>query len=314
MTYTEPSYKQRITLGDSKNALTRLIVVNLVVFITLALTRVFYYYMYRSEEEVSAHYVAEILPYAVLPGSWSALIAKPWTILSAMFTHIGVWMTFANMLWLWSFGYIMQDLTGNRKIVPLYIYGGLAGVLAFLLSMHFGPVSPETTVPAMYYGAAASITAIAVATTVVSPGYRIFPMLNGGFPLWILTVFYIVSSIATVPHYSLPYFTPQLAGGITGYLFVWLIKQGVDISEWMSNFFDWINDLFNPDKPRKNKPAIKEQLFYKSGDTTPFTKTPNVTQQRIDAILDKIGENGYNSLSAEEKDILRRAGEDDVRI
>lgn len=312
MTQTEPTYKPRLTLGDSRNALTRLIVINLVVFIAISLTKVFYYYLYRSEAEIELHFNAEIVPLAVLPASWRELAAHPWTVLTAMFTHIGVWMAFANMLWLWSFGYIMQDLTGNRKIAPLYIYGGLAGVLAFLLSSNLGPATAAA--PGIYYGAAAGITAIAVATTLVSPGYRLFPQLGGGFPLWWLTIFYLLSSLATVPHYSLPYFTPQLAGGITGYLFVWLIKQGTDMTEWMSRFFDWVNDLFNPDKPRKGQPALKDQLFYKSGHTVPYSKTPNVTQQRIDEILDKIGEKGYNSLTAEEKDILRRAGEDDVRI
>ena len=53
MSYTETSTKQRLTLGDSKNALTRLIVINLVVFITIALSKVFYYYLYRTEEDVN---------------------------------------------------------------------------------------------------------------------------------------------------------------------------------------------------------------------------------------------------------------------
>lgn len=313
MTYTEPSYKQRISLGQSNNALTRLIIINLVVFISIALAKVFYYYMYRSEAEVSTRFTAEVLPLAVLPSSLPALASKPWTVLTSMFTHIGVWMTLANMLWLWSFGYIMQDLTGNRKIVPLYIYGGLAGVIAFLLTVNLLPATAGQPPMSMYYGGAASITAIAVATTLVSPGYRIFPMLNGGFPLWILTAFYLLISTGTIVNYNITAFAPTLAGGFTGFLYIWFVRRGYDWSEWMSNFFDWVNDLFNPDKPKKGKPSVKDQQFYKSG-TVPYTRTPNVTAQRIDEILDKINLQGYNSLSAEEKDLLRRAGEDDVQI
>ena len=74
---------------------------------------------------------------------------------------------------------------------------------------------------------------------------------------------------------------------------------------------DWINDLFNPDKPRRGQKSIKEQLFYKSS-SDPYRRTPNVTQQRIDDILDKINQKGYNSLTAEEKDLLKRASEDEV--
>jgi hypothetical protein len=52
-------------------------------------------------------------------------------------------------------------------------------------------------------------------------------------------------------------------------------------------------------------------LFYKS-NTRPFTKTPNLTQQRIDEILDKIGQKGYHALSEEEKELLKRAGEEEL--
>ncbi len=134
--------------------------INLVIFISIALAKVFYYYIYRTEAEVNARFTSEVLPLAVFPASLSELASKPWTILTAMFTHIGVWMTLANMLWLWSFGYIMQDLTGNRKIVPLYIYGGLAGVIAFLLVSNLLPATAGQPVLSMYYGGAASITAI----------------------------------------------------------------------------------------------------------------------------------------------------------
>jgi len=36
-----------------------------------------------------------------------------------------------------------------------------------------------------------------------------------------------------------------------------LLKRGYDWGEWMSNFFDWVNNLFNPNKPKKGK-SIKE--------------------------------------------------------
>ena len=76
----------------------------------------------------------------------------------------------------------------------------------------------------------------------------------------------------------------------------------------MSNFFDWVANLFNPDKPKKGK-NIKEELFYKSS-SAPFKKTPNVTPQRVDEILDKINQKGYNFLTDEEKDLLKRASKE----
>ena len=78
----------------------------------------------------------------------------------------------------------------------------------------------------------------------------------------------------------------------------------------MSNFFDWVDNLFNPNKV-SNKRSFKDDFFYKVSGSSPFTKTPNVTQKRIDEILDKINQQGYHFLTNEEKDILRRAAKKD---
>ena len=78
----------------------------------------------------------------------------------------------------------------------------------------------------------------------------------------------------------------------------------------MNTFFDWITTLFNPDKPKKINP-VRQKHFYKVGKTSPYRKVPNVTQKRIDEILDKINQKGFRFLTDEEKEILKRASEDD---
>jgi len=78
----------------------------------------------------------------------------------------------------------------------------------------------------------------------------------------------------------------------------------------MNRFFDWWADLFNPDKKEWKKTARKE-LHYDSKGSQPYKKTANVTQKRIDEILDKINQQGYRFLSDEEKEILKRASEEE---
>jgi hypothetical protein len=70
-------------------------------------------------------------------------------------------------------------------------------------------------------------------------------------------------------------------------------------------------NLFTPQVPKVQSRKIKEKMFYKSGDQKPFVKRSNITQQRIDEILDKINQKGYNLLTEEEKSILKRASEAD---
>jgi hypothetical protein len=88
------------------------------------------------------------------------------------------------------------------------------------------------------------------------------------------------------------------------------MRKGYDWSNWMNNAYDWVNNLFNPEKPKKGK-RIKTELFYKSS-TKPYSKTSNITQQRIDDLLDKINQKGYNSLTDDEKELLKRASKEDL--
>ena len=309
MAYSEKEYKQRVSLGQSNNALTMLIIVNLVTFVILAFIKVMFHFLYRGEGEAIGLYEQQILKWFILPADIGQLASRPWTIITHMFVHDGIMHILGNMLWLWMFGYIMQDLTGNRKLIPIFIYSGLAGALSFILAYNFLPGLKSDILP-VALGASAGIMGIAVATTMVAPGYRLLPMLNGGIPLWIVTVLYLIIDLATIPYNNTGGHIAHLAGGFMGFMFIVLLRRGYDWSEWMNNFFDWVNNLFNPDKPRKGK-DIKDELFYKSG-SAPFKKTPNVTQQRVDEILDKINQKGYNFLTDEEKDLLKRASKEDI--
>ena len=225
-----------------------------------------------------------------------------------MFVHTGILHILGNMLWLWGFGYIMQDLTGNKKIIPVFIYGGLVGALTYILAYNVFPVFEAQLPYSAALGASAGIMAIAVATTMIAPGFRIFPMLNGGIPLWVLTSLYLVIDLATIPRDNPGGHIAHLGGALMGFIFMVAFRKGYDWSEWMNNFYDWVNNLFNPDKPKKGK-DIKKELFYKSS-SNPYKKTPNVTQQRIDDILDKINQKGYSYLTEEEKELLKRASEE----
>ncbi len=308
MTYIEKGYRRKLSLGQGGNTVVTLIAINLVIFIIFQFIKVVYRFQFDTSEAAVAAYRRDILYWFTLPADTGKMLTRPWTILTHMFVHDDIWHVFGNMLWLWVFGSIMQDLTGNRKIIPVYIYGALCGALAYVLAFNllpgFKPLLPGATA----LGASAGLMAIAVATTVVAPGYRIFPMLRGGIPLWVITSLYLIIDLAFIPYSNPGGRIAHLAGAFMGFLFIFFMRRGYDWSEWMNNLFDWFNNLFNPDKPKKGK-DIRQELFYKTG-TMPFHKTPNITQQRIDDILDKINQKGFETLTDEEKELLKRASKD----
>ena len=305
MIVREEKSRNKISLGEDGNALVNLIVINTVLFVLLK----FVYVIYQVSDLNLDAYYKTIFNWFVLPTDLTKLGSRPWTLLTYMFTHDSVWLLIANVFWLWAFGYILQDLTGNRKLVPIYIYGGFAGAVMYILCYNIFPQLHGSLPSAIFQGANCSIIAVAVATTAVSPDYRIFPMINGGIPLWILTLTYIILDFVSIQTSDPATYLAHLSGAAAGYTFIYQLRKGHDWSEWMNAFFDWVDNLFNPNK--KSIKPVKDQFFYKVHTSPPYKKTPNVTQKRIDEILDKINQKGIHFLTDEEKDILKRAASKD---
>jgi len=301
-------YDRRLSLAQERNSLITLIAINLVVFVILIFIRAVLSVQYGSMELGTARFQANVVPWFSLPADLSKLAARPWTLLTHMFTHIDVWHIVGNMIWLWIFGFILHDLTGNRKIIPIYLYGGLAGALAYLLFYNLAPGMHDFLSGNTALGASAGVMAVAAAVTTISPGYRIFTMLNGGFPIWILTVIYLLIDLASVGGYNSGGHIAHLAGALAGFLFVFFYQRGYDGGAWVNQFLDWCHNLFNPEKPSK-KADIKQELFYKA-TAKPYKRTPNITEQRIDEILDKISQKGIEALTEEEKELLKRASKE----
>jgi len=303
----ENRFRRRMTLGQDGNTLVMLLAILGTIFCLFIFIELGYY---LSGIPI-AEYRESIFDWFSLPADLSALARRPWTLITYMFMHASVWHMLGNVIWIWIFGYILQDLTGNGKIIPLFLYGGVAGGLLFLISYNVFPGLRVNMPLATVVGASAGAMAIAIATTVLAPGYRIFPMINGGIPLWIITMIYIVIDLASISVENSGGHIAHIGGAIIGYIFVLQLRKGNDWSVPVNSFFNWISNLFNPDKKGWKKTA-KRDFHYSVKGTEPYKKIPNITQKRIDDILDKINQQGYRYLTEEEKDILKRAADDDA--
>jgi membrane associated rhomboid family serine protease len=307
MSVLEQNSRKRMLLGQDGNSLTLLIIFNAIIFVLLSFIKV----IYLVNNSTEAVFNEQVLTWAVVPTQPEVFATRPWTLLLYMFTHVKVLHLFGSLLWLWSFGYILQDISGNKKLIPVYLYGGFVGSVAFLLTVNLIP-SLRNNIDSYQplTGAGPSLMAIAVAATSLAPNYKIFPLINGGIPLWVLTAVFVLISLGTVGMDNPGQAAALIAGGLTGYAFVWQLSKGNDWGKWMNNLVIWINDMFNPEKKQVQKPP-KQQLYYKSNQK-PFEKTPHITQQRVDDLLDKIHQKGYHSLSEEEKEFLKKASREEL--
>lgn len=302
----EDRYRKRMILGQEGNALFMMIAILAVIF---CIFKFIYITYYLSGWQASSYY-KNIFDWFILPAEMPKIMDRPWTILTYMFMHDGVLHMLGNVLWLYAFGYILQDLAGNSKIVPLFLYGGFAGAFLFVLANNIFPALASQIDGRTLQGASAGVMAIAIATTTLAPDYRIFPMLNGGIPIWVLTLIFVIIDFASISEQNGGGHIAHIGGAAIGFLFVLQLRKGNDWGAWMNRFFDWVSNLFDPDKKDWKKTA-KKDLYYKSRGTQPYKKVPNVTQKRIDEILDKINSQGYRFLTDEEKEILKRASEDE---
>ena len=172
MSYSRKQY--RLSLGEDSNNLITLIAINLVMFVGFAFVKLIYVFNHGSEQGLIL-YNTSVLPWFTLSSDFNTILSRPWTILTHMFMHDGVLHVFANMLWLWGFGYLLQGIAGSKKIIPVFIYGALAGAIAFVLAFNFIPaLKPEVHI-ATALGASAGVMGVAVAATMLAPGISNFP-------------------------------------------------------------------------------------------------------------------------------------------
>jgi membrane associated rhomboid family serine protease len=301
--------RRKISFGDDNNAIVNLFAINVIFFLILLTIQVIYLFSQKDK----ALFDTQVLQYFALPAKLTKLSERPWSILVYMFSDISVMRLLSNMLWLWAFGYIMQDIAGNKKIIPVYIYGGLVGALFFIIANYIFPALKPFIDQSSLLGANAATMAVAVATTTLAPDYRFFRNLNGGIALWVLTLIYILIDFAGVANLGAAYSLSHLGGALAGFLFVVFLHKGIDGSIWMNNLYKWFMNLFSPAPiATKGNNTIKEKVFYNTENRLPYKKTANITQQRVDEILDKINQKGYRFLTDEEKNILKRASEEDL--
>ncbi len=298
--------RSRFTLGADGNALMALFAINVVFFLILMVIQVGVFVGEKTPEFFYTH----IVQWFELPAGLSRLSERPWTILTYMFTETGgsIIRGITNMIWLWAFGYILQQMAGNDKIIPIYIYGGLAGAVFFIGSHYVLPPLAPARDSAGLLGANAGVMAVAMATTALEPNYRFFTQIRNGIPIWVLMTIYILIDFAGVASVSAAYSLSHLGGAAAGFLFIVFLRRGKDGSVWMNRLYTKFITLF---ETKKITTPEKSDIFYNSGNRRPFTKTTNVTQKRVDEILDKINQKGYHFLTDEEKDFLKKAADNE---
>lgn len=241
----------------------------------------------------------------VLPDDLSEFILQPWSVLSYGFLHFGFFHLLFNMLWLYWFGAIILNLFNSKRFLTVYLLGVIFGGLLYLLAYNFFPVFEGSR--AYLIGASGAVMAIIMFIATYTPNAEI-RIIFFTVKLWQLALFLFLFDLIRLPaSNNAGGLLAHVGGAIFGYLYARQLAKGNDIGIWFEKIMDWVANMFTP---RKAKPFKKVHRTPSKGAGPKASEDKSAHQRKVDAILDKIGKSGYDSLTKEEKDFLFKAGKE----
>jgi membrane associated rhomboid family serine protease len=245
-----------------------------------------------------------VLPnWLALNSSWNIFSTTPWTLFTYMFLHGGFLHLLFNMMVLNFAGRLFTTYFTERQLLGLYFLGGIFSGIVFLVSfLLLGSVS-------QLVGASGAIMALLVATATYAPYMLLRMPLIGTVKLWQVAAVIVLIDLVQVPMNNTGGHIAHLGGALFGFFFVKLLQQGTDLTKVVSN----IQDVFERKTKSASKPKTPFKKVHKNPKTTTFSTSSThydkeLNQKKIDAILDKISQSGYDSLSKEEKEFLFKVG------
>ena len=280
----------KLTFRNGSN-LTRLIYINVAVFVLITLVAGIGFLL--NNQDVSG----KALNLLSVPASLNALLLRPWTLITYMFTHKDIWHILFNMLWLYSFGRIFLEYLDQRKLVAVYLLGGLSGALVYILSFNIFPAFTGVLADSAAIGASASVMAIVIAISAYVPDYTVQLFLFGRIKIkYLALAIFVFTSIMDFSVNSGGKLA-HIGGAFFGYLYILNLKHGRDMGKGFNSIIDFFVTIF---KPRK-----KLKVTHKKVATEyEYNKIKVEQQKTINHILDKISKGGYDSLTKEEKETL----------
>ncbi|WP_114751272.1 rhomboid family intramembrane serine protease [Pleomorphovibrio marinus] len=293
-------YNLKNAFNHKNNGLYKILAINLIVYLGLMVLRVFLTLGGAGE------FYKAMMSYLMMPASIPYFLSQPWTLFTYMFLHEGFFHILFNMLFLYWFGILLNDFLGSKKLVNLYILGGVAGGFLYMLIYNIAPLFSDRVEGALMLGASAGVYAVVVAAATLRPETEFRLILLGPVKIKYIAIFYVLVAFANSAGSNAGGELAHLGGAALGYFYILQLGKGRDLGTPVQAVGRFFENLFT------NKPKVK--VTYRRGSSSPNPaqgKTgskPSAgnnatvsTQEEIDKILDKIAEKGYDNLTKEEK-------------
>jgi rhomboid family protein len=292
--------------GEFKNAFQRhnnahvqLIIINVVVFLVIG------FFWVVGEVSGMNSFSDLLYDQFTIPPKLTQFLTRPWTLLTYMFAHSrnDIFHILFNMLVFYWFAKLFIEYLGSDKLISVYILGGLAGGIAYLLVFNLVPYFvSRSDFPGMV-GASAAVYAVVVAIATLTPDYTFYLMFLGPIKIKYIAAFYVVISFLGTTQANAGGNIAHLGGALMGFIYTKQLQAGVNWGGWITITLDWIKGLFS----RKANVKVTYRKTETAANFKPSSKASRASQEEIDAILDKISDGGYESLTKDEKEKLFNA-------
>jgi membrane associated rhomboid family serine protease len=278
--------------------LVKLIYINLAVFLVIGIVNVFVFFS------------GTILPQQYNPAFWLSvpadlhqLLYRPWTVLTYMFTHENFLHILFNLLWLFWFGKIFMEYLDQKKLLSVYLLGGITGAVFYIAAFNLFPVFKPVLSQSLALGASASVLAIVMTISFYAPNHTLYLLFIGPVKLKYIAVFSLVLDVISIPAGNAGGHIAHIGGALFGILYATQYRRGKNIARWFDRMMDGLFSIFKPRPKMKvsyNKKKIVNEYDYNAEKIK--------KQTEIDRILDKISKSGYDSLTKQEKATLFNSG------
>lgn len=276
------------------SALTRLIYINLGVFLVIRLLNVVYFLS-------GAPF--PFLDWLALPADFGQLASRPWTLITYMFLHFDFLHILFNLLWLFWMGQIFMGYFDQKKLVAVYLLGGITGGLFYVAGYNSFPVFNQIVSDSRLLGASASVIAIVTALAFHAPNHSLNLMFIGPVKMKYIALFSVVMYVIGISSSNAGGNLAHIGGAFFGMIYILQLKRGIDSGRWLTSLFEGIR------KRVAARPKVKVS-YRNTSDEIEYNRLKNQEKERMNEILEKISKSGYDSLSKDEKEILFRMGKE----
>jgi membrane associated rhomboid family serine protease len=307
------------------NMVTRIIILNCAVFIFVNIVKLILHIPGSSNSDLFDKFIR----FFAMPRDTWYFIKHPWTIVTAGFLHVDFTHIFWNMLTFYWFGRIVGDLLGNHRVLPLYLTSVIVGNLVFYLIFNLTPYGNYSELPFDAFeilkasqhalGASAAVMAMLACATYVAPDYIFNILLVGPVKLkYIALVIFLLDLIGIADNNNTGGHFAHLGGAAFGLLYASQLRKGIDLGKPINKLVEFVSGFFSNQPKKDFKYQKGEKTYTKSEKTNTSSNTSTKgsprsdtngdnPQEKLDLILDKIKEKGYESLTKEEKEFLFNA-------